>query len=521
MPPSFAAGLEHHRAGRLAEADAIYRAVIAREPGNIDALHFCGVIAFQQGRHAEAETFIAAALALNPANAPAHNNLGNALAAQGRMDRAIACYQEAVRLAPGYVDAHVNLGAKLKTQERFDEAAAAYRSALTLAPDHAMALSNLGAILNEQARPLEALVLCEQAVAAKPGLAEAHNNLGNALQSLARRKEAEASFRRALELKPDMAPASLNYGFSRLLHGDYATGLALLEKRFEASVSLPVHFGLRNLVTEFDAARRWRGQPARGTLLVWSDQGLGDSLMTMRYLPLLKQRGFARVVIYGEPALLRMFRAVSGVDLAASKQDPVPAGQYDWHCPNMSLPLAFGTRIESIPQNVAIQIPKDLERQWSEKLSAVAPRRIGLAWAGTRLNPKNAVRSIRLEQFAPLFGIPGLSFVSLQKGDGSEELAASRWKILDRMGECADLLDTAALIQQLDLVITVDTAVAHLAGALGKPVWMLNRYESEWRWMLEREDSPWYPSMRIFRQEKPGDWGPPIARIAAALGETG
>jgi len=511
VPPSFAAGLEHHRAGRLAEADAIYRQVIAREPENVDALHFCGVIAFQQGRHGEAETLISAALALNPGNAPAHNNLGNALAAQGQMDRAIACYQEAVRLAPNYVDAYVNLGAKLKMRERLDEAADAYRGALALSPGHAMALSNLGAIHNEQARPLEALGLCERAVAAKPDFAEAYNNLGNALQSLARRKEAERAFRRALELKPDMAPASLNYGFSRLLHGDYATGLPLLEKRFEASVSLPVHFGLRDLVTEFDAARRWTGQAAKGTLLVWSDQGLGDSLMTLRYLPLLKKKGFARVVVYGEPALQRIFRAVPGVDQVRSKQDPVPAGQYDWHCPNMSLPLAFGTRVDSIPPNVAFQIP--------EKFAAVPQRGIGLAWAGTKLNPKNAVRSVRLEQFAPFFDVPGLNFVSLQKGDGSEELAASRWKIHDWMGECGDLLDTAALIRRLDLVITVDTAVAHLAGALGKRVWMLNRYESEWRWMLEREDSPWYPGMRIFRQERPGDWGPPIGRIAAALRE--
>lgn len=516
MPP-FEAGLEHHRAGRLSEADAIYCALIAADPDHIDALHFSGVIAYQRGQHAQAAALIEAALERNPANAPAQNNLGNAFAAQGLMERAIACYREAVRLAPGYVDAYVNLGAKLKAQGMLDEAAAAYRSALALAPGHATALSNLGAILNEQAKPLEALALCEQAVAAKPDLAEAHNNLGNALQSLGRREAAERSFRSALELKPDMPATSLNYGFSRLLHGDYASGLALLEKRFEASVSLPVHFGLRNLVTEFDAARRWRGQPAKGTLLIWSDQGLGDSLMTMRYLPLLKRRGFARIVVYGEPALLRLFRAVPGVDHVISKQDPVPAGEFDWHCPNMSLPLAFGTRVDSIPKNISFQISEALEKQWSEKLATVAPRRIGLAWAGTKLNPKNAVRSIRLEQFAPLFDIPGLSFVSLQKGDGSEELAAARWPILDRMGECGDLLDSAALVNQLDLVITVDTAVAHLAGALGKPVWMLNRYESEWRWMLEREDSPWYPTLRLFRQDKPGDWDAPIARIGAAL----
>jgi len=516
--PSLQIGLQHHQAGRLDQADAVYKAVLAADPDNVDALHFSGVIAYQRGDAGAAASLISAALSRNPANAPAHNNLGNAIAAQGDLPRAVDCYREAARLAPGYVDAHVNLGAKLKMQGLLDEAAAAYRDALAHAPSHATALSNLGAIMNEQARPRESLELCERAVTAKPDLAEAHNNLGNALQSLGRREEAETSFRRALELKPDMASASLNYGFSRLLLGDYAAGLALMEKRFEASVSLPVHFGLRNLVSELDPARRWRGEPRAGRLLVWSDQGLGDSLMAMRYLPLLKARGFSSVVVYGEPALLRLFRSVPGVERVISKQERVPAGQYDWHCPNMSLPLAFGTRPETIPRDIPyLNIPEKEVLHWREKTAGLRSPRVGLAWAGTKMNPKDAVRSIHLEKFAPLFGIGGCSFVSLQKGDGAEELAGAPGKLDDWMGECSDLLDTAALIQNLDLVITVDTAVAHLAGALGRPVWMLNRYESEWRWMTEREDSPWYPTLRLYRQQRPGDWDAPIARVAAAL----
>jgi Flp pilus assembly protein TadD len=518
--PSLQSGLEHHQAGRLDQADAVYRAVLAAEPDNVDALHFSGVIAYQRGDARAAAALIAAALARNPANAPAHNNLGNALAAQGDLQHAVDCYREAARLAPGYVDAHVNLGAKLKMQGLLDEAAAAYRDALALAPAHATALSNLGAIMNEQARPQEALELCQRAAAAKPDLAEAHNNLGNALQSLGQREAAEAGFRRALQLKPDMASASLNYGFSRLLHGDYAAGLLLLEKRFEASVSLPVHFGLRNLVSELDPARRWTGQAASGTLLVWADQGLGDSLMTLRYLPLLKARGFSRVVVYGEPALLRLLGATPGVDKVISKQEPLPAGAYDWHCPNMSLPLAFGTRLETIPRDVPyLRISEEHLLPWKKRVDGMPPIRVGLAWAGTKMNPKDAVRSIRLEKLAPLLAVPGCSFISLQKGDGAEELAAAPGKLADWMGECRDLLDTAALMRQLDLVISVDTAVVHLAGALGLPVWMFNRYESEWRWMLGREDSPWYPTLRLYRQERPGDWDETIARAAAALRE--
>lgn len=516
--PSLEAGLAHHQAGRLDQAEAVYKAVLAAEPGNADALHFSGVIAFQRGDAGAAVSLISAALARNPDNAPAHNNLGNALAAQGELERAIGSYREAVRLAPGYVDALVNLGAKLKQHGEIDEAAEAYEAALAQAPAHAMALSNLGAIRNEKARPQEALALCERAVAANPALAEAHNNLGNALQSLGRREEAERAFRQALALKPDMASASLNYGFSRLLGGDYEAGLPLLEKRFEASVSLPVHFGLRNLVSELDPAKRWRGEPGRGTLLVWADQGLGDSLMTLRYLPLLKVRGFSRVVVYGEPALARIYRATPGVDRFIAKQDPLPAGAYDWHCPNMSLPLAFGTRAESVPGEVPyLKVPPEMVSPWQGRLAGLPSRRVGLAWAGTRMNPKDAVRSVPLAQFAPLFAVPGVSFVSLQKGDGAEELAAAPGKVHDWMAQCGDLLDTAALMTQLDLVITVDTAIVHLAGALGRPAWMLNRCESEWRWMLGREDSPWYPTLRLFRQDIPGDWAKPIEGVAEAL----
>jgi len=485
-PPSLEGGLEHHRAGRLAEADAAYRGLLARDPGNVDALHFAGVVAYQRGRLEEAADLIAQALARNPSNAPAHNNLGNVLAAQGRLAAAIASYRSALALDPRYADARVNLAGKL---------------------------SNLGGSLNDRGKPLEAAACCEEALALQPDLTEAHNNLGLALQALGRLSEGEQSFRRALELNPGMAPASVNLGFARLLQGDYAAGFALTEKRFAASA--PV----RALAAQFDPAARWDGAEAHGeTLLVWTEQGLGDSIMMMRYLPMLKQRGFARTLVYCESALERLYQQTPGVDEVFSRKAPPPAGQFDRHCPVMSLPLAFGTRIESSPSEVPyLSVPRSLEKQWAAKLAGVAGRRVGLSWAGARLNARNALRSIRLEQLAPLFELDGVSLVNLQKGDGSEQLHQARWPILDRMDECRDLMDSAALIKQLDLVISVDTAVAHLAGALGKPVWLLNRCESEWRWMLEREDSPWYPTMRIFRQREPGDWDDVMARVAAAL----
>jgi len=427
------------------------------------------VAVFQQGRHTEAGQLISAALALNPANAPAHNNLANALFAQDRLEEAIAGYRRALELDPGYADARTNLAARL---------------------------SNLAGRLSDLGRPDEAVAHCKEALALRPELAEAHNNLGNAHQARGDIDAAEASYRRALELKPDFAAAKVNLGLSRLLRGDYAAGLPLFESRFVAFGRVP-----------FDAAQRWSGEKVRRkSLLLWSEQGLGDSIMMIRYLPLLKERGFERVIIYTHPALVRLLGGVSS-------REPAPA--FDLHCPMMSLPLVFGSRLETIPAKVPY-----LKIEASKKLKDLPSRKVGISWAGTKENRKNALRSLRLAQLAPLFDVPGVSFVSLQKGDGAEELAGAPWKITNRMDECADLADTAALIGELDLVITVDTAIAHLAGALGKPVWMLNRFESEWRWLRGREDSPWYPTLRLFNQPKLGDWATPIARIAAALKET-
>jgi len=579
--------LELHQAGRLAEAEAAYRAVLANDPDNVDALHFLGVLAFQRNDYRKAEELIARSLARNPANPAARNNLGNALAAQARLDEAMACYREALTLQPGFVGALVNLGAgsmaqgkaeeavgyyaqaldiepgnamalsnlgnAYRQQERhedaaachakaialdpdmpeaqhnfgnslhdlgrLDEAEARYRKALSLRPGFAEALTSLGNVLDNRGRIDEAQQCHRDALALKPDFADAHCNLGNTLVAQGRLQEAQACFEQALRQRPGLAPATFSLANLRLMLGDYAAGLPLYECRFDKQALSRLYAGMRARLAQLEAVPRWRGEDAAGkTLLVWTEQGLGDSLMLLRYLPLLKQRGVGRLLVHCEPALARLVRDIAGVDGVIPKSEAPPLAELHLHCPIMSLPLAFNTRLATIPARVPyVRVTADLGRAWAGKLSGVGRPRVGLVWSGGDLYPRNTLRSVRLAQLGPILEVAGVSFVSLQKGETARQRRDSAVAILDWMAECDDLLETAALIRQLDLVICVDTSVAHLAGALGAPVWMLNRFESEWRWQLRGEDSPWYPTMRIFRQTRPGDWDEVIARVAAEL----
>jgi len=300
-----------------------------------------------------------------------------------------------------------------------------------------------------------------------------------------------------------------------LMQGDYAAGLPLYEARFHEKALSHAYSTLQERAAQVAGTARWQGELAQGaSLLVWTDHGLGDSLMMLRYLPLLKGRGVGRLAVYCDAPLVRLVQAMPAVDEVIPASEPLPVGRFKLQCPAMSLPLAFGTHLETIPRDVPyLQVPPQ-----AEKLAGAPRPRVGLLWAGNAANPSDRLRSVPLERLAPLVAIPGLSLVSLQKEDALRQLAVSGWPIVDRMAECGDLLDTAALIGELDLVIGVDSAVVHLAGALGKPVWLLNRFESEWRWMREGEASPWYPTLRILRQPRAGDWDSAIARAARELG---
>ena len=390
--------------------------------------------------------------------------------------------------------------------------------AIELKPGNPFFLNNLGEIFRELSRPGDAELLYRRALALKPDFIKAHNNLGNALQSLGRYDEAEQSYKVAIKLDPALALPRLNYGLLKLLRGEYGPGFEFYEQRFDGADPRQTSF-IRKVLAGLNGIPRWQGEPLQGKrILVWAEQGLGDCVMMMRYLPLLAGRGAASVLVLCAAPLLRLMRSLSGVEDAVCEEDDWTEESFDVHCPIMSLPFLFGTTLETVPVEFPyVRIATEVRQKWALKLAAVPHPRVGLVWAGGKRTAGEAQRSMRLQDMAPLRDAGAAGFLSLQKGEAAEELAGAHWAIADFMDECGDLLDTAGLIEQLDLVISVDTSVAHLAGALGKPVWVITRGESAWQWMLGRSDSPWYPTMRIFRRSNVESWYELLAGIAGTL----
>ncbi|ASG21507.1 hypothetical protein Y958_12310 [Nitrospirillum viridazoti CBAmc] len=499
--------------GRAAAAESLYRQVLARAPDHVDALMNLGVALHGQGRVAAAEEGLNQARALAPGRADVLNNLGLVLAALRRRDEAVALYRQALALRPDLADAACNLAAALAGQDDAAGALAHAEQALRLRPDDAKAHMAMGNALAAAGDFAGALTRALEAARRAPTLATAHGNAALMLSYLGRPAEALAHFDRAAALT-DVTPEILwNRSLTRLLLGDFAAGWVEYERRWDTDL--------------MKAARRpyaqplWRGQRAQGrppTLLLHAEQGLGDTLQFCRYAPLAAERGYA-VVLEVQRPLLRLLRSLPGVaegriSLVAAG-DPLPP--FDLHCPLMSLPLAFRTTLDTVPA-VTPYLAADLSR-WRDAVAAGGSGlKVGLVWAG---NPRTSVpdrrRSIDPTLLAPLADVSGVCLFSLQK----EGAAPAGLPLTDLMSGVADFADTAALISQLDLVISVDTAVAHLAGALGRPVWLLNRFDTDWRWLLGRDDSPWYPTLRQFRQTTPGDWQTPIARACDALAQSG
>jgi len=530
-----------YETGRLAEALRSCREILKSDPDNVHALHLHGLVAYKCGELQPAMESLEKALRLGHSDEAMLNNLGEMYRGLGRLADAEACYRKALDLDPNYAEAGANLGVLLVASGRMEpsaenylrlgltleklrgrgEAEPVYRRALSLEPDSPKEHHELGLVLERLGRLEDAVARLQTALALDPAFFEACHNLGNILVRLERFEDAEQSYRSALALRPDSAITMFALSLVLLLRGDYAAGLPLYESRFTGSDR--DNDTVRALIAKLSDVDAWKGESLAGkTLLVWTEQGFGDSLMGLRYLRLLKGRGVGRLLVYCEPGLVRLIQMMDCADEVISKADPVPLGSFERHCPLMSLPLLFDTRLETIPREVPyLRIPSALRQKWADRLAAVPPPRVGLVWAGGKMLRSDPVRSrsVGLKGLSPVVRISGASFVSLQKAEGAEQLKQSPWKIHDWMEECTDFLDTAALVEELDLVISVDTSVAHLAGALGKPVWMLNRFESEWRWQLDREDSPWYPTMRIFRQSAAGDWSAPVERSAAALRE--
>ncbi|MCL6433920.1 MAG: tetratricopeptide repeat protein, partial [Leptolyngbyaceae cyanobacterium HOT.MB2.61] len=472
--------------------------------------------AFQQyndSQLSEAEQTCRQILEQYPAQAEALHLLGVILCRNGQTEAAIAHFQQALQQQPDFADAWCNLGSALREQGQAEEAIAHYRWAISLNPNHADAHYNLAMALQEQDQLEEALIHCQQAAALKPDFVEAHYSLGFVLRRLGRLEEAIASYRRALHLAPNYPEAHKNLGHALLLKGDLATGFAEYEWRWQQKNWSPRSF----------SQPLWDGSSLSGkTILLHAEQGMGDTIQFIRYVSLVKRCG-GKVIVECQPLLRRLLETVSDIDHLVPQGSPLPP--FDVHAPLLSLPHILGTTLDSIPANIPYLSPPSplpASLTTNNQLTTDLPPfllKIGLVWAGNPAHKNDRYRSCKLEWFQSLLDLPGICFYSLQKGDAAADLQRFQFPIHDLGAELEDFADTAAAIAQLDLVISVDTAVAHLAGALGKPVWLLLSYAPDWRWLLERQDSPWYPTLRIFRQKQPGDWQSVFEQLQVALRE--
>ncbi len=501
-----------HGQRRPAEALAEYDTVIALRPDLAEAHANRGAALGDLGRAEEGLASCDRALVLDPALANTHNIRARILHNQRRLDEAVASYDRAITLQPDLVDAHTNRASALANLGDLDAALAGCETALSLQPGFAEAHNVRGSAQSNQGRFEAALTSFDAAIALRPDLAEAHNNRGVILQALGRHEAALESFDIAIALSPEASEAHSNKSMCLLAMGDYERGWRLHEWRWNAWFSMP----RRDL-----PGLPWLGDaPIDGkTILVHAEQGFGDSLQFCRYVPMLAER--AAVVLEVPQPLVRLLSGLRGVGQVVASGDSLP--RFDAFVPILSLPLAFGTTLETVPASVPyLHADPRRSARWRRRLADLPGRKVGLVWSGmarpelTQAMSIDRRRSVTLDRFAPFGAIPGLCLVSLQKGL-SPARPADGMVLHDWTDELDDFADTAALVDALDLVISVDTSVVHLAGALGKPVWVLNRYDQCWRWLRDRSDSPWYPTARLFRQGAPGDWNGVVAEVAAAL----
>jgi Flp pilus assembly protein TadD len=430
-----------------------------------------------QGKRKEALAYFRVVAQREPHSPNAHYNLAYSLAEMGAWEEAIASYRHAIALNADFVEAHYNLGNLFLAMGKLDEAADAFQRAISLAPSHTDAFNNLGVVRQRQGRFLEALDCFRQAIQNQPENAEAHWNLAATLLLLGRWSEAWPEF----------------------------------EWRVYTRAFSPRHF----------SQPQWDGSHTADTVLVYAEQGFGDTIQFVRYLPMVKER-VGRVIFECQPELATLLQHCEGIDeLVKQPMDgQPPAFAFQSQVRLISLPGVFGTSLESVPRKIPyIHVPPSARERWQKRLAGREGYKVGIVWSGNPQNTNNPLRSCRLIEFAPLGDIGGLTWVSLQKGEAAQQVTSTSHglRILPLGEELADFLDTAALILELDLVISVDTAVAHLAGALGRPVWTLLPFIPDWRWMLERADTPWYPTMRLFRQPAPGDWRSVFKQVAQEL----
>ncbi|HEX3844518.1 MAG TPA: tetratricopeptide repeat protein [Steroidobacteraceae bacterium] len=533
--PTFVRAVALHQRGDTGAAERLYRQILRRHPRHAGALHLLGVIHLQRGELTEALAACEAALVIAPGNAAAYQTQGDALHDLKRYPEAIAAYDRCLALDAGSFLAWSNRGSALLRSRRFEEAVSSYERAIALqgsgrgraAPQSlANPYLNRGAALQELGRFDAALESFDRAIAADAGLAQAHANRGCTLDCLGRAQEALSSCERAIALQPDYATAHLNRAMTLLRVGRFSEGWAEYEWRWRNTVSALCRDRRQSAVPLWSG----RGNLSGKTILLQAEQGYGDTLQFCRYARLVCERG-AKVVLEVHPALKRVLGGLEGVARVIAHEDRT-RGHVDLQCPLMSLPAAFGTTLETIPSGQRyLTGDPELRARWKQRLGERHGLRVGLVWSGgfrpdePEYWSANARRNIELRKLSELEH-PRIEYVSLQKGQPAQaepgELQRRGWsgpRLIEQTQDLSDFAETAALIENLDLVISVDTATAHLAAALGKPTWILSRFDGCWRWMLSRSDSPWYPSVRLFRQPSPGNWDEVVRQVRGELFE--
>jgi tetratricopeptide (TPR) repeat protein len=502
------AAIVHHQAGRLPAAIAIYREIVAAERNNPDATHLLALALHQAGDDAQAIPLFNRALMLGPTTPAYAANFAELWRKQGSWPNATECYRKVLRLEPGNQQIRQLLGEALNRLEKFAEAESEFRVMARARPGNANAWVGLAEALRRGGKLDESVEAARRGVAVYPNHADALHALGWGLIRQGRPAEGLAFIDQAIRVRPSAAKLRWHRAWGRLLMGDYARGWADYEARWEDPE-------LQQRFRRPFAQPQWHGENADGkTVLIHAEQGLGDTIQFVRYAPLLAGRG-TKVVIEAQPELAALFRrSMPAIDVIEAGQ-PLPS--FDFHVPMLSLPLAFGTTLQTIPNNVPyLTADEPATLAWRQRLADLPGLKVGLVWAGRPTHRNDANRSVRLDRLAPLAQIPGVSFVSLQLGEASQQIQSSPagMNSFDASPGMTDFDSTAGLVSALDLVIAVDTAIIHLCGALGRPAWALIQFDPDFRWMLGREDTPWYPSVRLFRQPKFGDWDA-VAKMAA------
>ena len=502
----FARGNALWPAGNQDAAIAAYRDAVACDPTFTEARNNLGNALCATDRFPEALVQYRAALAQNPTSAELTYNCGNVLAVTGELAAAEASFRAALALNPDHAGAHNNLGNTLRAQSRHAEAIVSYQAALALRPEFFGSLNNIGSALLALHRPAEAESYFRQTLDLRPDYAEACNNLGGALLAQDRPADALTWFRRAYTLDPGQVQARFGEAFALLVQGDFTAGWRAYEARW-------LDPAFREGEPDF-ATPLWRGDldPAGRRILRHAEQGLGDSIQFVRYAPLLRARG-AHVTLAVQQPLVALFAGLA--DHVQPQTDPLP--DHDLHCPLMSLPAAFHTTLADIPADIPY-LRADPRRRaaWRRRLGPRAAPRIGIAWSGSRDHPDDPLRSIPAAHLLPPLLATGAELHAVQNDIRPEDRAAAA-AIATHTDRLTDFAATAALLACLDLVITVDTSLAHLAGAMGLPTWVLLQTSNDFRWLRGRSDSPWYPSVRLFRQSRFGDWSGPIADVVDAI----